>query len=299
MVRPLRIEFPGAFYHVTSRGNARLPIFKDTQDRENFLNIFKETVRRFRWICHAYCLMNNHYHLLVETTNGNLSKGMRHLNGVYTQRLNRRHNRVGHVFQGRFKSILVQQDNYFLELSRYVVLNPVRAGLSKNPEEYIWSSYCATAGLSKVPSFLEVNRILFQFDGKRLEAQNLYKHFVKNGVKSPSPWKKLRGQIVLGDKKFIQSIKASLKDKSKLKEIPKRERLFDRPSLNTLLNVSIEENNKNKRNRALAIAYFQYGYTFSEIGKFLGLHYSTISKIINKSGGSGLLKSCCLLFFFQ
>src|SRR4030042_5793823 len=129
MARPLRIEFPGAVYHVTSRGNARQTIFIDDEDRGGFLDLLSIVVERFNWICHAYCLMGNHYHLLIETPDGNLSKGMRELNGIYTQHFNRRHGRVGHVFQGRFKAILVEKDSYLLELCRYIVLNPVRAGI--------------------------------------------------------------------------------------------------------------------------------------------------------------------------
>ena len=130
MARPLRIEFPSALYHVTSRGDRREPIFEDDEDRRKFLRVLAETVDRFNWICHAYCLMTNHYHLVVETPEANLSKGMRQLNGVYTQASNRRHRRTGHLFQGRFKAILVDKDSYLLELTRYVVLNPVRAKMA-------------------------------------------------------------------------------------------------------------------------------------------------------------------------
>lgn len=129
MARPLRIEYPGAVYHLTSRGNRQEAIFQDDEDRYGFLDIFGKTVRRYNWICHAYCLMDNHYHLLVETPDGNLSLGMRQLNGLFTQLINRRHGKVGHVFQGRFKSILVEKEAHLLELCRYVVLNPVRAKL--------------------------------------------------------------------------------------------------------------------------------------------------------------------------
>ncbi|MBW2056862.1 MAG: transposase, partial [Deltaproteobacteria bacterium] len=144
MARPLRIEYPGAVYHITSRGNARLPVFDDDFDRRAFLTILEDVVKRYNWLCHAYCLMENHYHLVLQTVDANLSLGMRYLNGVYTQRFNRRHHRAGHVFQGRFKSILVEQESYLLELCRYVVLNPVRAGMVKHPAAYGWSSYRAT-----------------------------------------------------------------------------------------------------------------------------------------------------------
>ena len=147
MARPLQVEFPGAIYHITSRGNARLPIFADVEKRQRPLSTLQEVVTRFNWLCHAYCLMLNHYHLLVETVEGNLSHGMRHLNGVYTQNYDCRHNRVGHIFQGRYKSVLVERESCLLELCRYVILNPVRAVVVRQPESYPWSSYRATAGL--------------------------------------------------------------------------------------------------------------------------------------------------------
>ncbi len=154
MARPLRIEYPGALYHITSRGNARADIFDDNPDREKFLSILGVVVRKYRWICHGYCLMDNHYHLLVETPESNLCRGMRQINGLYTQGFNRRHGRVGHLFQGRYKSILVEKDSYLLQLSRYIVLNPVKAGMVKAPEDWEWSSYQSTAGLSTAPDFL-------------------------------------------------------------------------------------------------------------------------------------------------
>jgi len=127
MARPLRIEYPGAVYHVTSRGNEKKAVFKDEQDRENFLRTLQHVNKRYNWLCHAYCLMDNHYHLLIETPDGNLALGMRQLNGVYTQLFNNRRHRTGHLFQGRYKAILIQKDTHLLEVCRYVVLNPVRA----------------------------------------------------------------------------------------------------------------------------------------------------------------------------
>jgi len=138
MARPLRLEFAGALYHVTSRGDRREEIYSDDQDRQIWLDTLGRACDRFNWVVHAYCQMTNHYHLVVETVDGNLSRGMRQLNGQYTQGFNRRHNLVGHLFQGRYKAILVQKEAYLLELSRYVVLNPVRAGMVKRPEEWPW-----------------------------------------------------------------------------------------------------------------------------------------------------------------
>ncbi len=146
MARPLRIEYPGAVYHITSRGNEKKPVYKDDQDRENFLFILDKVNKRYHWLCHAYCLMDNHFHLLIETPDGNLSIGMRQLNGVYTQAFNKRHRRVGHLFQGRYKAILIQKDSHLLEVCRYVVQNPVRAGLAEDPGQWRWSSYRCHGG---------------------------------------------------------------------------------------------------------------------------------------------------------
>ncbi len=144
MTRPLRLEFPGALYHVTARGNARQEIYLCDEDRERFVQLLAEEVKQQGWICYAYCLMDNHYHLLFETPSANLCKGMQRFNGRYTQYFNRFHQRVGHVFQGRYKSILVEKEVYLLELCRYVVLNPVRAKMVAAPGDWIWSSYMAT-----------------------------------------------------------------------------------------------------------------------------------------------------------
>ncbi len=154
MARPLRIEYPGAVYHITSRGNEKKPVYKDDQDRENFLSPLDRVNKRYNWLCHAYCLMDNHFHLLIETPEGNLSIGMRQLNGVYTQTFNKRHRRTGHLFQGRYKAILIQKDSHLLEACRYVVLNPVRARLVEEPGQWRWSSYGATAGREKLPACL-------------------------------------------------------------------------------------------------------------------------------------------------
>ncbi len=215
----------------------------------------------------------------METVEGNLSKGMRHLNGLYTQRLNRRHNRVGHIFQGRYKSILVDRDSYLLELCRYVVLNPVRAGMVKHVGGYKWSNYGATAGVVKTPPFLSVDWILAQFGKKRLEARRAYRRFVQSGIKAPCPWDELKAQCILGKEAFIEKLKPVLKDKSKLMEIPKRERLAFRPSLKELLDKK-KVKSRGDRSKAIVKANFEYGYTLAEIGKYLGVHYTTISKII-------------------
>jgi REP element-mobilizing transposase RayT len=281
MARPMRIEFPGAIYHLTSRGNARMEVFQDDRDRTRFFLILEQAMERFNWHCHAYCLMDNHYHLIVETVDGNLSSGMRHLNGVYTQGFNRRHNRVGHVFQGRFKSILVERDTHLLELCRYVVLNPVRAGMVRDPGQYHWSSYRPTAGLSEKPVFLTVDWILGQFDEKRGEARKRYRRFVKAGMEEPSPWEMLKAQCILGEREFIEKISLMLKQKSELSEISKHERFAFRPPLGEVLG-GMTERSKVERDMAIRVAYLEYGFTLTDIAKHLGLHYTTVSKIVNR-----------------
>jgi len=222
MARPLRIEFPGAVYHVTSRGNAKQAIFVDDEDRASFLDFLSMVVERFTWLCHAYCLMGNHYHLLIETPNGNLSKGMRELNGVCTQGFNQRYRRVGHLFQGRYKAILVEKNNHLLSLCRYVVLNPVRVGLIERPEQWRWSSYRATIGLVKRPSFLTVDWTLSQFGGRGKVSVERYRRFVMEGIGKESPWETLKGQIFLATDDFIKQLSGLLDLKENIKEVPRR-----------------------------------------------------------------------------
>ena len=156
MARPLRLEYPGAVYHVTARGNARQDIFVNDVDREKFLAILTATISRYHWLCHAYCLMGNHYHLLLETPDPNLSLGMRMLNGVYTQAYNRIHGKTGHIFQGRYKAVLIEKDAHLLELCRYIVLNPVAAGMVTGPAQCPWSSYRGTISEGEAPDFLTI-----------------------------------------------------------------------------------------------------------------------------------------------
>jgi putative transposase len=218
MARPLRIEFSGALYHVTARGNERRNIFFSDEDRLRFLSSLGEVCEEFNWRCHAYCQMTNHYHLLVETLDANLSKGMRHLNGVYTQTINRTHRRVGHLFQGRFKGILVEKENYLLELARYIALNPVRARMVAQARDWVWSSYCATVGLTPAPPFLTTDWLLSAFGGERREARLRFERFVADGMERPSPWRDLRHQIYLGSDRFVESMQQRIKDDQPLDE---------------------------------------------------------------------------------
>jgi len=278
MARPLRIEYSGAVYHVTSRGNAREKIYSDDQDRENFLGVLGTVVKKYNWFCHAYCLMDNHYHLLIETPDANLSIGMRQLNGVYTQLCNRRHSKPGHIFQGRYKSILVDKDNYLLELSRYVVLNPVRAKIIGLPEQWKWSSYAATVGMKKVPEYLSVDWILGLFATHKKSAQKQYRKFVKEGLNRKSPWGELQGQILLGEDGFVERFKSLLGDTVAIKEIPRQQRYAGRLTLKKVFKNK-NHRGKEERNQGIYDAYMNYGYTLKEIADYLGIHYSTVSKV--------------------
>lgn len=278
MARPLRIEFEGAVYHVTSRGDDRRGIFLDDTDRVAFLEILQDVVSRFGWLCHAYCLMTNHYHLLIETPDANLSRGMRHLNGVYTQRFNRTHARVGHVMQGRFKSILVEKDSYLLELARYVVLNPVRAKMARSVKDWRWSSYRATAGQEAPMQLLTVEWLLSQFSANTAEAISQYRRFVRQG-RGVEIWEELRGGILLGSDRFVLEMTPQLHEVERLREIPKSQRLALRPSLGDIFS-SISS--KTKRNQKIHQAIRQYEYTLAQLQEYLGLHYSTISRIASR-----------------
>jgi putative transposase len=220
MARPLRLEFAGATYHVTARGDGREDIYLSDADRRLFLAVLGRVAERFNWTIHAYCLMSNHYHLLVETPEGNLSKGMRQLNGVYTQDFNRTHHRVGHVFQGRYKAILVEKEAYLLELVRYVVLNPVRAGMVRTPGEWPWSSYRATVGDECAPDWLEARWVLSVFGETAAEAVGAYVRFVADGIGRAAPWAQLKHQMFLGSDVFVDALRRQVPDGRDLREVP-------------------------------------------------------------------------------
>ncbi len=280
MARPLRIQYPGAVYHVTGRGNERKAIFRDDVDRERFLDTLAGVNRRYHFICHAYCLMNNHYHLVLETPEGNLSKGMRNLNGVYTQAFNRRHRRPGHLLQGRYKAILVQKESHLLEVCRYVVLNPVRANATSSPEVWRWSSYRATAGRAKPHPCLTVAWVLESFGRRRTKARTAYRAFVREGMGRESIWTELQGQSLLGKADFVERFQAYAKGRQRDLEIPRMQRHLGRPALGTLFSARVRKM-KAKRDEAIRKAVDEHGYSQKEISEHLGLHYSTISRLVS------------------
>ena len=278
MARPLRIQYDGAVYHITSRGNARKPIYKEDEDRRIFLEVLHKANSRYNWLCHAYCLMNNHYHLIIETPDGNLSQGMRQLNGVYTQLYNKRHNRVGHIFQGRYKAILIQKESHLLEASRYVVLNPVRAKAVKEPGGWKWSSYRGTAGKEKPHPCLTTDWILGQFGKKRRESEKKYSEFVIAGI-GEEIWKDVKGQSILGKDEFIERFLNHVKGYGKVKEIPRSQRYIGRPGIAKLLKGA---KRKKEISRKAKEAVERYGYSQKEVADYLRIHYSTVSRMVNK-----------------
>jgi len=278
MSRPLRIQYPEAVYHVTSRGNARRSIFKDDKDRDMFLNILREVNDRYHWVCHAYCLMNNHYHLVIETPDGNLSKGMRQLNGVYTMRFNRHHGSVGHVFQGRYKAIVIQKESHLLEVCRYVVLNPVRAKGVEAPEGWRWSSYRATAGIERVHPCLTVEWVLGQFAPKKRLAEKKYRAFVMDGMAGRRIWDNVKGQSILGDGDFVNHLIDYARGYEEVKEIPKIQRYLNRPTLTEIFKIARGE--KRRRDRGITEAVKRWGYSERQVADYLRLHYSTVSRLI-------------------
>lgn len=208
MARPLRIEYPGAFYHVTARGNEQKDIFRSRRDREKYLSYLESATERYGAVVHCYCLMSNHYHLLLQTPQGNLSQIMRHINGAYTTYFNVKRKRAGHLLQGRYKAILVEADTYAGELSRYIHLNPVRAGIVARPEDYAWSSYRCFVGRQSRPHWLMTDFILDSMIAFGDEAAKGYQRFVEDrlGGGYESPLKEVIAATILGTETFVQAV---------------------------------------------------------------------------------------------
>jgi len=215
MARPLRIEYGGAFYHVTSRGNERRKIFYGNSDYEKFKVYLREAQEKYGYLLHSYVLMTNHYHLLIETPEANMSQVMHFINGSYTTYINRKRGRSGHLFQGRYKAILIERDRYLLELSRYIHLNPVRVGLVKRPEEYPYSSYGALIGRWE-ENFVYGDLIWRMISGERSNGKKRYRTFVEDAIgrEQDSPLKDVYGGVILGEDNFIKEALGRLRDKT-------------------------------------------------------------------------------------
>ena len=283
MSRPVRIEFPGAVYHVTSRSKDNRTVFKDKEDKGAFLNVISNVVDRFGWLIHSYVLMKDHYHLVVEVPDANLSKGMRQLNGVYTQHFNRRHGKDGPIFQGRFKGVLLEKKNYLLPVCRHVVTNPNRSSEKDGDKKhsygsYKWSSYRALAGQVKAPEFLHVDDVLNHFGKREADAQRKYRDYVKAGVGEASPLDQRTSQVLLGSPRFVNEMQPILQGERLSKRGPKAVRR--RRSLDALFK-RVDQKTRMERNDLIRRAHLDYGYTLMDIGDHLGLHYTTVSKVVN------------------
>ncbi|MBI5050291.1 MAG: transposase, partial [Nitrospirae bacterium] len=236
MARQLRIEFNGAFYHITSRGNLRDKIFYDDKDRERFLEILKRTKERYGYLIHAYGLMDNHYHLLMETPKANISQIMQNINTSYTVYINKKYRRSGHLMQGRFKGIIVDKDEYLVTLSKYIHLNPVRAKIVQCPEDYRWTSYRAYIDKTEKAPLVDTADTLSYFSSKKGKAASAYKAFVESEIgRGENPFKNIEGGIILGGERFKEKI-VKLLDKMKAdEEIPQLKRLREKVPIDKVI----------------------------------------------------------------
>jgi REP element-mobilizing transposase RayT len=284
MARPLRIAYPGAFYHVTSRGNEQKDVFKSQKDREKFLEYLASATQRYGALIHAYCLMSNHYHLLLETPAGNLSQIMQHINSAYTTYFNIKRKRAGHLFQGRFKAILVEADEYATELSRYIHLNPVRAGIVSNPEDYPWSSYRSYIGEGNVTEWLKREFILGYFGKRTADAMKKYRKFVEDmlGEEYESPLKNTFGTAILGTAGFIETITAThLSTKEADRDVPALRQFASRPSLEeirTAVNTQIVGDEKLARQAGMYLCHRYSGEKLRTIGELYNVRESAITE---------------------
>lgn len=302
MARPLRIKYAGAYYHITSRGNEQRDIFKSQKDREKFLYYLDSATERYGASIHAYCLMDNHFHLLLETPRGNLSEIMRHIVGAYTTYFNIKRKRAGHLFQGRYKAILVEADEYATELSRYIHLNPVRAGIITLPEEYKWSSYQSYIGLGQMqsPKWLKTDFVLGYFGKNGAAARKKYRDFVEDlvGKEDESPLKDAVGASILGSAGFIKEITAShLKDREEDKNIPALRYFEERPTvveICKLVESEICEDEKLARQASIYLTHRCSGERLREIAELFDIGETAICEASNrfskKMNGDKLLR---------
>jgi REP element-mobilizing transposase RayT len=298
MVRPLRIEYEGALYHITARGNERKDIFLNEGDWKRLLSLLKEASQRYRAIIHAYCFMPNHYHLLIETTRANLSRIMHNINTAYTGYFNYKHRRVGHLFQGRYRAILVDKESYLIELSRYIHLNPVRAKLVRRPQDWPWSSYRDYIGLEREGDWIDKSWIYGEFDPDQAEAKGLYREFVEEGLtrKIRNPFKDAVAQLVLGREEFVEEIRERIENIPDNRETPSRKRLRSQPEIGKIVRqvagyFGIKEEamhtSEKRKNLPRQISiYLVRKYTdtgISEIGRYFGgVGYSAVSQIVKR-----------------
>jgi putative transposase len=280
MARRPRLQFAGAVYHVMARGNHKSTIFLDDDDRKRFLRVVDRAVLKYDLRVSALCLMGNHYHLVLETPGSNLSDGMQFINGVFAQRSNRRHGQTGHLFEGPFRSLVIQRESYLMRAARYVVRNPVRAGLVDDVGLWRWSSYRATAGLEPPPRWLDVDWIQWAFKAdSQVEAQHRYVEYVK-----AAPRLERRIDVnaaVLGTKAFGRHVLDVVGRRQPDRAVPRAVRAMARPSLSELFEEAKESGSG--RDRRIYQARVEHGYRFAEIARFLGIDRSTASRAADRA----------------
>ncbi|MES2017300.1 MAG: transposase [Pseudomonadota bacterium] len=275
MVRPLRIEFPGALYHVTARGNRRDRIYVDNFDRTLWLDILASVCARFRFSVHAYCLMPNHYHLLLETPRAQLSVGMRQLNGAYSQAFNRRHRLVGHVFQGRYAAVLCEKESYLKELARYIVLNPVRAHMVNSIDDWPWSSHAYMMGREPTPPWLHARYLLSHFDDDIEKARRTYLAFTLDGMNARRPLDEVRHQMFLGEIPEARDRKPS----NNLLESSDISRANKKALLRPLQSYFLEGKDISQ---GVIAAYETLAFSQNDIARFCGISRRTICRILKR-----------------
>jgi REP element-mobilizing transposase RayT len=284
MTRPLRIEYPGAFYHITSRGIERRDLFRSRSDRFKFLSYLESATERYGAVIHVYCLMGNHYHLLLETPRGNLSQIMHHVNGAYTTYFNVKNERVGHLLQGRYKSILVEADAYALELSRYIHLNPVRSGIAYDPIRFPWSSSGAYAGVRIAPAWLSRDFILSYFSGNVKERHVAYRRFVERGVDShlENPLSCAVAATILGKEAFVEKIKSEhLCNRAPDEEVPALKIAKNRMSIRKIVetvHLGFGVGTKEAKRAGIYFCRRFSGESLREIGLHFDMRESAVSK---------------------
>lgn len=287
MARPLRITFEDALYHITARGNEKRKIFLSKADRERFKDYLRDVEEKYRFILHAYVLMDTHVHLIGQTPLANLSQVMHYISSSYTTYFNRKRGRSGHLFQGRYKSILIEKDAYLMELSRYIHLNPVKAHMVERPEDYPYSSYGAYLNPDE-KDIVSTDLILSMASRNRKESSLHYRRFVEEGIGKdlPNPLQETYGGMMLGTPSFIKRVLRRLDDKTPTNDISSR-RLLTPLALDDLVGIISETlgttpndvRSGMHRNMAIYCAKSFTGFTNPEIGKYFGgLSYSAVTK---------------------
>ncbi|UCG38027.1 MAG: transposase [bacterium] len=282
MARPIRLQFPGAIYHISARGNRGEDIFIDDSDRTLFLKLLADNAKRLNWLCHAYCLMDNHYHLLLETPEGILSGGMRHLNSVYAGRFNRRYGQAGHVFQGRFTARLIDGTGDLLSTARYICRNPVEAKVVDDAADWRWSSYRATVGKERAPEFLTTDLVLNCLSTRHSLAREFFSRLVhtdlgKNCERMPDFIRQMSTDPTLSNR-----LRPIIDMRQSSGSVQRKQRILSRPPLENLF-MGLDAGQREQRDAVIRDAFRHYGYRQTEIGRFLNLDRSTISRIVNKT----------------